>query len=377
MQTENLINKYLTALFILLIGSFLFVGLKEFFSAFLGSIIFYILFRKFMAYLTFRKNFKKPLAAIIIILISFLIVILPMAILVGMIMKKARAIVDNPENIKNYVDSLSKKLEQLPFDLSMGNLGEKAADFASKHAGEVISSSFSVAASLLMMYFLLYFLLMNVKTLEVKIMHYLPFENTHLKLFGKELVDQTYGNAIGVPAVAAAQGIAAYCAYLIAGVPDAGIFAILTGFASIIPLVGTAVIWVPVAIYLFASDSIWQGAFVTGFCVIIMTNLDNLVRMVVSKRIGDVHPITTVLGVIFGLKFFGLPGLVFGPLLISYFILLLKIYHVNFNIKAEVSPEEEVTQEEQNALLKLLNKVLFFTDNFRKPEDDNRQNPLL
>ncbi len=378
MQSETLINKYLTALFILIIGAFIFYGLHEFFSAFLGAIIFYILFRKFMMYLTFKKNFKKPLSAIIIILISFIIVVLPMGILVGLIMKRVSAVAANPEQIKNYVDMLSKKLEQLPFNISTGNLGEKAATFASNHAGDVISSSFSVAASLLMMYFLLYFLLMNVKTLEIKIMHYLPFDNTKIKLFGKELIDQTYGNAVGVPVVAAAQGLAAWGAFLIAGVPDAGILAVLTGFASIIPLVGTAVIWVPVAIFLFASDQVWQGVFVTVFCVVVMTNLDNLIRMVVSKRIGDVHPITTVLGVIFGLKFFGLPGLVFGPLLISYLILLLKIYHVDYNVKIEPTDEEQAAQaaQEENAVLKLINKVLFFTDNFRK-ENENPQNPLL
>lgn len=378
MQTETLINKYLTAFFILVIGAFIFYGLHEFFSAFLGSIIFYILFRKFMVYLTFKKNFKKPLAAIIIILISFIIVVLPMGILIGLIMKRVSAIASNPEKIKEYVDMLSKKLEQLPFDISTGNLGDKAAAFASSHAGDVISSSFSIGASLLMMYFLLYFLLMNSKTLELKLMHYLPFENTKIRLFGKELVDQTYGNAIGVPAVAAAQGVAAYAAFLIAGVPDAGVLAVLTGFASIIPLVGTAVIWVPVAIFLFATDKVWQGIFVTGFCVIIMTNLDNLVRMIVSKRIGDVHPITTVLGVIFGLKFFGLPGLVFGPLLISYLILLLKIYHVEYNVKLETTDEDQAAQaiQDENAVLKLINKVLFFTENFRK-EDENPQNPLL
>lgn len=361
------------------IGAFLFFGLHEFFSAFLGSIIFYILFRKFMVYLTYRKKFKKPLAAIIIILISFLIVVLPMGILISMIMKRVSGIISNPDKIKNYVDMLSKKLEQLPFDISTGNLGEKAAAYASRHAGDVISSSFSIGASLLMMYFLLYFLLMNAKSLEMKLMHYLPFDNGKIKLFGKELVDQTYGNAIGVPAVAAAQGLAAWGCFLIAQVPDAGILAVLTGFASIIPLVGTAVIWVPVAAFLFASDMVWQGVFVTIFCVVVMTNLDNLVRMVVSKRIGDVHPITTVLGVIFGLKFFGLPGLVFGPLLISYFILLLKIYHVEYNVKIEtVTEEEQQPLPDENAVMKMLSRILFFTENMRRErENENPQNPLL
>lgn len=379
MKAEYLINKSVLVVIILLVASFLFVGLSEFFTAFLGAIIFYILFRKFMVYLTVKKNFNKPLASIIIILISFIIVLLPIGILILMIVNKFGKFVSNPDKIKEYINTLSDKLEVLPFKVSTEQLGEKAAQFAADHAGGFISSSFSVFASLLMMYFLLYFLLMSVNSLEIKLMHYMPFENAKIKLFGKELVDQTYANAIGVPAVAAAQGFASYGAYLIAGVPDAGVYAILTGFASIIPLVGTAIIWVPVAIYLLSSQEVWQGVFVIGFCVVVMTNLDNVVRMFVSKRIGDVHPITTVLGVIFGLKFFSLPGLVFGPLLISYLFILIKIFHVEFTSKGGPEPEDEdqaPTKAETNAMLKAFNKFIFFTEGLKK-SDEEEKNPLL
>jgi predicted PurR-regulated permease PerM len=385
MKAEHLINRYILVFVILLITSFLYVGLSEFLTAFLGAIIFYVLFRKFMVYLAVKKNFNKSLASVIIILISFLIVLLPIGILLLMIINKFSGLVSDPEKIKEYFNVLSDKLEVLPFKVSTDQIAEKVTQFVAEHAGGVISSSFSVFASLLMMYFLLYFLLMSVNSLEVKLMHYMPFDNNRIKLFGKELVDQTYANAIGVPAVATVQGFAAYGAYLIAGVPDAGVYAILTGFASIIPLVGTAIIWVPVAVYLLVSQEIWQGVFVIAFCIVVMTNLDNVVRMFVSKRIGDVHPITTVLGVIFGLKFFSLPGLVFGPLLISYLFLLIKIFHVEYNSShsseneeeiAEAEENQQLTKAESNAILKMFNKFIFFTEGLKKPADEDK-NPLM
>lgn len=381
MKAEQLVNKYIMVFFILAVAAFLFYGLSEFFTALLGAVIFYILFRKFMVYLSIKKKWSKSLSSVIIILISFIIVVLPIGVLVMIIISKFSGLISDPEKIKTSIQTLSQKLEVLPFKVSTEQLGEKAAQFAANHAGGVISSSFSVFASLLMMYFLLYFLLMSVNSVEKTLMHYLPFDKDKIKLFGKELVDQTYANAIGVPAVAAAQGFAAYGAYLIAGVPDAGIYAILTGFASVIPLVGTAIIWVPVAIYLFASQELWQGLFVTLFCVIVLTNLDNLVRMFVSKRIGDVHPITTVLGVIFGLKFFSLPGLVFGPLLISYLFLLIRIYHVKYNSKLAVEPAEEpseraLTKKESKDMLQMFNKFIFFTERYKKEAGEDK-NPLL
>lgn len=379
MKPDHLINKYFLVFFILIIASFIFYGLSEFFTALLGAVIFYILFRKFMVFLTVKKSFSKPLGSVIIILISFIIVLLPIGVLILMIVNKFSGLISDPEKIKGYVTSFSQKLEVLPFNVSTDRLSEKASQFAADHAGGFISSSFSVFASLLMMYFLLYFLLMSVNSIEIKLMHYLPFDNDKIRLFGKELMDQTYANAIGVPAVAAAQGFASYGAYLIAGVPDAGIYAILTGFASVIPLIGTAIIWVPVAIYLLASQEVWQGVFVVLFCVIVMTNLDNLVRMFVSKRIGDVHPITTVLGVIFGLKFFSLPGLVFGPLLISYLFLLIKIFQVEYNsntIPESLEDNEPLSRAESNAMLKMINKFVFFTEGMKKSSDEDK-NPLL
>lgn len=104
----------------------------------------------------------------------------------------------------------------------------------------------------------------------------------------------------------------------------------LTGFSSVIPIVGTGLIWVPVSIYLLAIGANWQGAFVLVWGAAILGSMDNVVRFLLAKRMADVHPIVTVLGVIMGLEYFGITGLIFGPLIISYFIILCKIYYTEY-----------------------------------------------
>ncbi|MBN9292368.1 MAG: AI-2E family transporter [Flavobacteriia bacterium] len=371
MQAEKLISKYLTLFVIVLLASYLFVGLKEFLSAFLGAIVFYILFRKFMRFLVYTKKWNKALGAVIIILISFLIVVLPIGLIGIMITRKIMEIVSSPDLIQKYSIMLEEKLKLFPGSYTIEDITATVTKFTSSHIGDVLNSTADIVASLLMMYFFLYFLLVNVQKLEEGLVFYLPFEDEKLKMFGEELVDQTIGNAIGVPMVAAAQGLSAWLAYWIAGVPDAGMYALLTGVASIIPLVGTAIVWVPVAAILLASNMIWQGIFIITFCVVIMTNLDNVVRMIVFKRVGDVHPVITVLGVILGLKYFGLPGLVFGPLLISYLVLLLKIYHQEFNVKKrhlkiDNEPVSGSGNLSQNQIMNLINKYLFFTEKMKQ-----------
>ena len=369
MGTEDIINKYIYAFFILLLGIFIFCGLQEFLNAFLGSVVFYALFKNFMYYLTRRKKLKRSLSAVIIIIISFIIVVLPVTVLVGMLLSKGSALAAHPEVLTGYIDKFTSKLKELPFDVSADSIGLKAKAYIAENAGGALSSSLNAMGSILMMYFFLYFLLINTNSMEARIIYFLPFKKSKILLFGKELVDQTYSNAIGVPLVSIAQGVFAYVCYRIAGVPDSGLWAVLTGFASIIPLVGTAIIWLPVSLFLLADNQIWQGIFVSAYSILILSNVDNLVRMVVSKRVGDVHPVITVLGVVIGLKFFGLPGLVFGPLLISYFIILLKLYYMAYANKTMESPNQAQSQMETNIVKMLLNKIGFFNpmNQGRKP----------
>jgi predicted PurR-regulated permease PerM len=213
----------------------------------------------------------------------------------------------------------------------------------------------------------MYFMLIKANTMEAAIIYFVPFDRHKIVLFGRELVVQTKSNAIGVPLIAVAQGLLAYLEYRICGLPEAAMWAILTGFASIIPIVGTAAIWMPISIFFFLSGQVWQGLLILTYGIAVIGTIDNIVRMMVSRKIGDVHPIITVLGVILGLKFFGLPGLVFGPLLISYFLLFVKLFYIEYdvnNIKAKTAASAAV---KQNMFMSVLYGLLSYT--YRNKKD--------
>jgi predicted PurR-regulated permease PerM len=355
---ERLINKYVYGAFILALGLLLFSWLKEFLSSLLGAIVFYMLFRNLMHFFV-RKGINKGISALIIIFISFVIVIIPISILATVIYNKAAMLVENPQPVVDLGHKLLDKLRSMHINVSDDGVMERIRQFISENAGKVLNSSVGVLGGLIMMYFFLFFLLANYQTLDTAIINYLPFRKSKIMLFSKELADQTYSNAIGVPLVAVSQGFAGYLSFRIAGVPEAGVWAILAGFASIIPLVGTGLIWVPVTVWLFAENKIWQGTFVGLYSVILMTHIDNIIRMILSRRIGNVHPIVTVLGVLVGLRYFGLPGLVFGPLIISYFLILIRLYHQEYIHKPDVSPEPVKKEASLLGIIKALQKNLF------------------
>ena len=166
--------------------------------------------------------------------------------------------------------------------------------------------------------------------MEAAVVLYLPFKKDKIKIFGDELVHQTFSNAVGIPLIALVQGITGFLCYWIIGLHESGFWGVITGFTSFIPVVGTAIVWVPVAVYELVLGNTWQGIFTILFGLLIMGTVDNVIRFILAKKMADVHPIITVLGVIIGLQYFGILGLIFGPLLISYFVILLKIYYVEY-----------------------------------------------
>ena len=102
------------------------------------------------------------------------------------------------------------------------------------------------------------------------------------------------------------------------------------------PVIGAPMVTGPAAIILFLNGQTWQGVFVTLFTLIVIINIDNVIRFMINRKLADTHPIVTVVGVIIGLPLFGFVGLVFGPLLLLWFMHLIQIYETN---KAVVEQE--------------------------------------
>ena len=95
------------------------------------------------------------------------------------------------------------------------------------------------------------------------------------------------------------------------------------------------IVWVPLVIYLYSMNHTATATGLTVYSILVTGNVDYITRLVLLKKIGNVHPMVTILGVIVGLQLFGFMGLIFGPLLISYFIIFIKIYMNEFSIKQD------------------------------------------
>lgn len=331
MQQDFKINRYFFLATILLVAAFIIVSLSAFTTAFLAAIMFYVLSKHPVEYLVKKRKWSKNAAAILVIIISFFIILLPISMMVGMLYKKALTVSQNTNLILAPLRKLDLQVrDQFHFTLlSEKNLAQ-VHGLITNFISSLLNQGLNLLSSIAMMYFFLYFMIMNINRMEAAIILYLPFKREKIQIFGDELKAQTFSNAVGVPLIAVAQGLFAYFAFYITGVHESAFWAVLTGFASILPIIGTGIVWLPIAIYQLANGETWQGIVVIVWGFLFLGTIDNVIRFVLAKKMADVHPIVTVLGVIMGLQYFGITGLIFGPLIISYFIILLKIYYAEY-----------------------------------------------
>ncbi len=330
-KPDHKLNRYFFLAIIIIFALLLLWSVMEFFTAFLAAVMFYVLSKPLVYLLSKRFNWKKSSSAILVIFVSFFIILVPIGLFVTMLYSKVVHVASHPDDIIKPIKHFGELIQQkYNINIISPDSLAKIQGFGTQFISTILSGSFNFFTTISMMYFFLYFLIINTGRLEAALILYLPFKRSKMEIFGTELKAQTFSNAVGVPLICVAHGLLAFLAYVIAGVSDAGFWGVVTGFASVIPLVGTGLIWLPTSLYLMAQGHTWQGFFIIGWGLLIIGTSDNVIRFVLAKRMADVHPIVTVLGVIIGLRYFGITGLIFGPLIISYFLILLKIYYVEY-----------------------------------------------
>lgn len=319
--------KYSLIIFIIILGLLLFYEFRPFLSGFLGACTVYVLVRNQMRNLTDQKKIKNSIAAIIILCEVLLCFLIPAFIAIWLIINQVLSIDLDPTSlmsgIQHFVDLIQSKTG---YNLFSSDNVSTLASFITK-AGQVIAEQISgFAINAVVLLFILYFMLVGRRQIEEYMYSILPFNNKNKARVLTEINVMVKSNAIGIPLLAIVQGALALVGYYIFGAPNPILFGFLTCFATIIPLVGTALIWLPLAIYMALTGD-WAGAVgLTIYALLVISNIDNLVRFLLQKKMADTHPLITVFGVVIGLSLFGFWGVIFGPLLISVFILLFNIF---------------------------------------------------
>jgi predicted PurR-regulated permease PerM len=211
---------------------------------------------------------------------------------------------------------------QLLSDQNVVALQQKATAYITAFFSETLNMLVSISV----MYILLFFMLKSYGKMEKEIEEFLPFSKSNIQKFSHELKAQTYSNALGAPLYGLLQGIIAALGYWIFGLKEPIFWGLMTGFFSFVPLVGSTAIWLPAAVIMISHGSVFNGVALGIYGLVVISLVDNVFLMIFQRKFANVHPLVTIMGFILGIRLFGIPGIIFGPLLISYFLILLKIY---------------------------------------------------
>lgn len=328
---QNRLRQIFFIILIMLLGILLFIELQSFLPALLGAITLYILLHKWMNYLTEKRKWRKGLTSLLLMLFSFIVILLPIGMLVNMLSSKVTYAIQHSSEFVAAIKKVVAGIEQqynivLASESNINKIGETISQSLPK----IVGATFNTLTTIFFMFFILYFMMTNGRKMENTIYEYLPLRDENVGRLEKEVHSMVMSNAIGIPLIAFAQGIVGLIGYLIIGVEEPFFWFGVTCIAGMIPVVGAALAYVPLAIIAFANDKTGQGIFLLIYGFGVIGTIDNVLRFTLLKKLADVHPLTTVFGVIIGLNLFGFIGLIFGPLLISVFMLLLKIYSSEF-----------------------------------------------
>ena len=233
----------------------------------------------------------------------------------------------DPQQLLHAVKNLSALLyERTGYDLWQERNVASLIAMLPRAGQYVLGGIVDFAVNIVVLLLVLYFMLTGGRAMEAYVRDLVPFDGGQRDDVIHEMHQIVRSNAIGIPLLAVVQGGVALVGYLIFGVPDPLFWGVLTCFATVIPIVGTALLWLPLAAYL-ALEGHWAAAVgLAAYGTLVVTHVDNLTRLVLQRRMADIHPLVTVFGVFVGLALFGFMGIIFGPLMLSLFLFCLHIF---------------------------------------------------
>lgn len=326
--------------------------LLPYFAAILWAVIVAILFepayRRLLTVMPARRNG----AALLTLLMILAIVVLPAALLTIALLNEAASVYQriqsgnlDPEQIFVAFESaipawLSDALDRL----GIGNIAAAKEMFGGGAAagvravlGQALSIGqgvFDLFVKLMVMLYLAFFLIRDGETIQQRVSAAIPLQTDHLQLLVERFIVVVRATIKGSIVVAILQGLIGGIVLWALGIEAALLWGVLMGAASLLPAVGTGLVWVPMALYLFLSGSIWQGIVLVVCGLFVIGMVDNVVRPVLvgrETRIPDYVVLITTLG---GLQIFGLHGIVIGPVIAAMFI---AVWDIAATMRAQAS----------------------------------------
>lgn len=345
MEMKNF-NVYFFFLALLGISVLTFFIFQPFFVAILLAAVLAMIFQNtFKFFLRITGNSQKISAFFTALLGSVIFGILFLGI-VGLAVREIsilyQAVAANPEAYHDkYIGNLANNISGNPLLRTLGannlinsdTIGKSISDL-SQGAFAILQKTYQGVANFLfmtlIMFFAMYYFLISGKEFVTKIMRLSPLRNSHEKILIEKFTSISSATIKGSLVIGIIQGVVGGTLFALVGIPSAAVWGIVMAFISLIPVVGTGLIWLPAGLFMIFIGNIWQGIVILAVGVGIISTIDNFLKPKLVGRNTEMHPLMILFAMLGGMNLLGFFGFIIGPIIVALFIALWDIYGVEF-----------------------------------------------
>jgi predicted PurR-regulated permease PerM len=329
MTDEKRIKKILAFGLFGLISVFLAYALWPYVEAFFGAFIFFMLFHPLFDVLVEKLKWKPSISAIIVILISLLIIIIPLSFLVNTAIDQVIGVFQQRNHISTLIQELDNSFPSINFMDRLNQQISTIIEFMKNLFLSALTGFTNVVIGLIILYFLLYYLLIGHDDVKDRFVEILPFNKKNARKLFDEFKNITHSTIISTGLISIFQGLLIGLGFWFFHIPGAILWGIIAAILSFLPVLGTPIVWIPTSLVYLAQKNYYVGIGILIWGIIVST-VDNFIRPYLQNKVGKIHPLITLIGIFVGIPFFGLFGIIIGPLLLSYFLLILEMINEEY-----------------------------------------------
>jgi predicted PurR-regulated permease PerM len=324
---------------IVVLAALILYGLLQYLTALLGAGILYVVLRPWFTALVHRRGWNRTLVTVLLVVLALVVIIVPFYMLTTLLISRLADFARNTDQILAVVHRLEDLTKfKITDPQNTRQLLQQGATRVSGWLPSLAGGLIQFIAIVGLMLFTLYFMFAQEEAFLRGLQRYLPFREKTQDELSDSLKNNVNANVLGQGLLTIIQGALTGLTLWIFGVPDPFFWGLVAVFMAFIPVLGTPLVWGPAALYQFAQGHPGLGTGILIVGVVIIINVDNVLRIYLGKKMGDIHPWVTLVGVVGGVEVFGIVGLAIGPLLLSYFIVLMRVFERENRVVAKHTP---------------------------------------
>lgn len=285
--------------------------------------------------LTQKLGNRPTLAASITLLLMFVLIVGPLLGIVSLVVSQAASITENIRPVVERTISEPTYLDRVLRDLpgyeyvapyreqiltTAGNVVNSIGGFLVSSLSNTTRSTVSFLFHFIIALYTMFFLLLDGTSMLRAVLDHLPLHANEKDLLTDRFVSVTRATIKGTIIIGIIQGAMAGIAFWIVGIPNAAFWTVVMAVLSILPLIGSALIWVPASIILFASGAVTKAILLAAFCALIVGSVDNVLRPRLVGHDTKMHDIVILFSTLGGLAVIGPLGFILGPVLAGLFV---------------------------------------------------------